>query len=151
VVLVATASALDVDMAQRIDAHRADRPDWPTIEEPTDLIGALRSVPDGVFVIVDCLTLWVSNLMWAGRTDDEVDELAADAATVAVSLATPVVVVTNEVGMGVHPDTPLGRRYRDVLGRANQAWAASADDALLMMAGRALRLDEPVELLGGTR
>ena len=144
----------DPEMAERIERHRVERGeqpgDWTTIEEPLDLAGALHRAA-GRFTIVDCLTLWVSNLMWAGRTDEEIDELAVDAATVAVSLTTPVVVVTNEVGMGVHPDTPLGRRYRDVHGRVNQTWAAAADDALLMMSGRALRLDDPIELVGGSR
>jgi adenosylcobinamide kinase / adenosylcobinamide-phosphate guanylyltransferase len=140
----------DPEMAERIERHRlerSDRPgDWSTIEESLDVADALR-LAAGTFTIVDCLTLWVSNLMWAGRTDDEIHGLAAAAAKVASTRENPVVAVSNEVGMGVHPDTPLGRRYRDVLGRVNQTWAASADDALLLVAGRALRLDDPLRLL----
>jgi adenosylcobinamide kinase / adenosylcobinamide-phosphate guanylyltransferase len=144
----------DPEMAERIERHqleRSDRPgDWSTIEESLDVADALR-LAAGTFTIVDCLTLWVSNLMWADRTDDEIYALAAAAVKVASTRENPVVAVTNEVGMGVHPDTPLGRRYRDVLGRVNQIWAAAADDALLLVAGRAVRLDDPLQLLENVR
>lgn len=145
VVVVATATAGDADMAARIAAHRADRPEWPTIEEPLELAAALRSVPAGAFAIVDCLTLWVANLMWRGDDDAAIQALAAEAADVATEL--DGVVVSNEVGLGIHPDTDLGRRYRDVLGRVNARWAAVAERALLLVAGRALPLTDPWELL----
>lgn len=153
VTFIATApgSERDPEMDARIDRHRLERAgiervEWSTIEEPLDVAAALDRAT-GTFAILDCLTLWVSNLMWAGRSDTEIDEVARHTATVAATFASPVVVVTNEVGMGIHPDHPLGRRYRDTLGRVNQQWAAAADDALLMVAGRALRLDEPSRLL----
>ena len=147
VTYIATASALDDDMAQRIERHRAERPpSWVTIEEPTDLVGALDRVDAGLAVI-DCLTLWTSNLMWREFSDESIQRLAIDTAAVAAARDEPTVVITNEVGLGIHPDTDLGRRYRDVLGRVNQIWAAVADTSLLLVAGRATRLDDPWSLL----
>ena len=141
---VATAPALDADMRQRIDRHRAERPaDWVTVEAPIDLSDALRSTDDDTLVIIDCLTLWVSNLMYAGRSDDQVRDAAASASALAAACPGSVVAVSNEVGMGIHPDTPLGRRYRDLLGWVNQTWAAAATTSLLMVAGRAIELTDP--------
>ncbi len=145
VVVIATAPAVDADMAARIAAHRAGRPDWPTIEEPLDLAGALRSVPPGAFAIVDCLTLWVSNLMWRGDDDASIESLAGEVADVA--LRVDCAVVSNEVGLGVHPETDLGRRYRDLLGRVNACWASRSQRSLLLVAGRALPLIDPWEIL----
>ncbi len=137
----------DTEMDDRIARHRRERPpSWTTVEEPVDLVSALERA-EGTFVIVDCLTLWTSNVMWAGRTDDEIDQLTVDSVAAARCLVDPVVVVSNEVGLGLHPDTELGRRYRDVLGRVNQRWAAAADTALLLVAGRAMRLGDPATML----
>jgi adenosylcobinamide kinase / adenosylcobinamide-phosphate guanylyltransferase len=152
VTFVATAPAPAIDaeddeMVDRIARHRLERPDgWTTVEEPIDLSGALLGAGKS-FVIVDCLTLWVSNLMWHDCTDSEIERITAETIDTARGAALPIVVVSNEVGLGIHPDTALGRRFRDVLGRVNQRWAAAADVALLLVAGRALRLDDPVEML----
>ncbi|WP_040495509.1 bifunctional adenosylcobinamide kinase/adenosylcobinamide-phosphate guanylyltransferase [Ilumatobacter nonamiensis] len=147
VTYIATATALDDDMADRIERHQSERPSgWTTIEETTDLVGAIERVPNGL-AIIDCLTLWTSNLMWQDLTDDAIGDAARDAAARAAGRDDPTVVITNEVGLGIHPDTDLGRRYRDVLGRVNQIWAAVADPTLLMVAGRATRLDDPRTLL----
>jgi len=147
VCVVATAPPVDADMEQRIAQHRAERPaSWTTIEEQTDLHGALSSdsaIGDGTLVIVDCLTLWVSNLMYAGRSDGDVHERAAAVAALAARRPGPVVAIANEVGMGIHPDTALGRRYRDLLGRVNQIWVAAASRSLLLVAGRAVELTDP--------
>jgi adenosyl cobinamide kinase/adenosyl cobinamide phosphate guanylyltransferase len=144
VTTIATAPSDGVDMAERIERHRRERPStWTTIEETVDLAGALRSA-DGA-IIVDCLTLWTSNLMWLGRSDDEIDDLAVGAAAIAAD--GNVVAITNEVGSGVHPETELGRRYRDVLGRVNQRWASAADTTLLLVAGRAMPLSDPWTIL----
>ena len=144
----------DHEMAARIARHQHERSDqpgqWMTLEEPLDVAGALQQAA-GTFTILDCLTLWVSNLMWAERSDERIEQLATEAAAAARDVPNAVVAVTNEVGMGIHPDLPLGRRYRDVLGRVNQIWAAAADDALLMVAGRALRLDDPSHLVENDR
>jgi adenosylcobinamide kinase / adenosylcobinamide-phosphate guanylyltransferase len=149
VVYLATAPPIDDDMERRIARHREERPvDWETIEETVDLIGALDRVADEPDVlIIDCLTLWTSNMMWHGNSDDAIVEAAEESAARCRSRAGRVIVISNEVGLGVHPDTALGRRYRDVLGSVNQRWAAAADHALLMVAGRALRLDSPADLL----
>jgi adenosylcobinamide kinase/adenosylcobinamide-phosphate guanylyltransferase len=148
VVFVATAEPGDADMADRIGRHRAERPaEWATVEEPIDLARALDRVGSDEFVVVDCLTLWIANLVFADRSDDEIATAAAAVASVLVARDAPSVVVTNEVGLGIHPDTDLGRRYRDLLGGVNRAVAADAWRSLLVVAGRAVRLDSPHQLL----
>lgn len=143
VTFLATCPALDEDLATRIVRHRSERPPWPTIEEPYDLAGALGRCGEDDLVIVDCLTLWVSNLSLRGDDDDAIEGLAGAAAEVAATRTGPTVTVSNEVGLGLHPDSALGRRYRDLLGRVNQIWAARAGTTLLLVAGRAVRLDDP--------
>jgi adenosyl cobinamide kinase/adenosyl cobinamide phosphate guanylyltransferase len=138
--------ALDGDLAARIARHRAERPAWPTIEEPIDLAGALASAGDGL-AIVDCVTLWVNNLLHRGDDERTIETAAADVAQTTAARRGPTVVITNEVGLGVHPTTDLGRRYRDLLGRVNQRWAAAADTSLLLVAGRAIPLTDPWTLL----
>jgi adenosylcobinamide kinase / adenosylcobinamide-phosphate guanylyltransferase len=138
--------SIDGDLSGRIARHRAERPPWPTIEEPLDLAAALAAAGTDL-AIVDCLTLWVNNLLHRGDDDAAIEAIAADAAATAAERGGPTVVITNEVGLGVHPTTELGRRYRDTLGRVNQRWAAAADTALLLVAGRALSLTDPWTLL----
>ncbi|MGI9054048.1 MAG: bifunctional adenosylcobinamide kinase/adenosylcobinamide-phosphate guanylyltransferase [Ilumatobacteraceae bacterium] len=145
VTFVATLDPFDDELTARVGRHRAERPDWPTIEERLDLAAALRRA-DGL-VIVDCLTLWINNLLQRGDTDDEIEALAVGTASMAAERSEPTIVVSNEVGLSVHPETPLGRRYRDVLGRVNQRWAARAQRSLLLVAGRAVRLDDPADVL----
>jgi adenosyl cobinamide kinase/adenosyl cobinamide phosphate guanylyltransferase len=149
ITFVATSPRIDGDhdLESRIAAHRAERPaTWATIEEPVDLVGALERCGHS-FAVVDCLTLWVSNLVWRGDRDDEVTELATAAAWAAAGRSATTFVISNEVGLGVHPTTDEGRRYRDLLGRVNQIWASAADRVLLLVAGRALPLHDPVTLL----
>jgi adenosylcobinamide kinase / adenosylcobinamide-phosphate guanylyltransferase len=148
VVFVATCPALDDDLAARIARHRAARPDWPTIEESVELGPAVGKVDDGALVVVDCLTLWVSNLMLRGDDEPEVTEAAAAFVGALLDRRGPAVVVSNEVGSGVHPAGELGRRYRELLGRVNQIVAAAADTTLLVVAGRAVRLDDPWGVIG---
>ena len=148
VTFIATARRFDSDMDTRIDRHRSSRPPWPTVEAPLDVDEALTAVPLDNFVIIDCLTLWLSNAMLDGWTDDLIDLNTSKTAAAAAHRAAPTVVVTNEVGMGVHPETELGRRYRDLLGRVNRTWAQAAHRSLLLVAGRATRLEDPWELLG---
>ena len=138
VVFIATAEPFDADTRDRIDRHRHDRPDWPTIERPLDLGGAIATADPRALVIVDCLTVWVGNELHHRGV--------VDATAVADALGGrpgPSVVISNEVGLGVHPETELGRKYRDDLGRVNQAIAAVATTTLLMVAGKSLRLDDP--------
>jgi adenosylcobinamide kinase/adenosylcobinamide-phosphate guanylyltransferase len=141
VTLIATGEAGDEEMAERIRRHRAERPaEWSTIEEPLDLAGALARVDDDSAALIDCLSLWVANLLGRGDGDDAVEEQAAAVAAQAAARGGLTVAVSNEVGLGVVPDTALGRRYRDVLGRVNANWAAAADEAQFVVAGRPLRL-----------
>jgi adenosylcobinamide kinase/adenosylcobinamide-phosphate guanylyltransferase len=142
VVFIATAEALDTEMEVRIARHRAERdPSWTTIEAPLDPQRALADAEPRACVVVDCLSLWVANLLQSGLGEDEVLERAAAAATAASHREGPTIAVSNEVGMGVVPEYELGRRYRDLLGRVNSAWAERAEEALLVVAGRTLRLE----------
>jgi adenosylcobinamide kinase/adenosylcobinamide-phosphate guanylyltransferase len=141
VVFVATSEARDEEMAARIESHRAERPpEWSIVEAPQNLVGALASAPEDACVVLDCLTLWTSNALEAGWSDEAVGEAAEEAAELAAARGAPTVVVSNEVGLGVVPDTPLGRRYRDVHGRVNAIFAAAAERACLVVAGHALEL-----------
>jgi adenosylcobinamide kinase / adenosylcobinamide-phosphate guanylyltransferase len=131
-VYVATAQALDAEMTERIAAHRARRGGaWRTIEAPHDLAGALEA-PAGEPVLVDCLTLWLSNRMLAQA---DVDAEIARLESTLDRRACPVVLVSNEVGFGIVPDNALARRFRDLQGRLNQRMAARADRVVLMVAG----------------
>jgi adenosyl cobinamide kinase/adenosyl cobinamide phosphate guanylyltransferase len=131
-------------MAGRIEQHRRDRPaGWATVEEAVELSRVLREAPTDAFVVVDCLSLWVSNLMEAGWEGETIEHAARAAADVLSARPSPSVVVSNEVGLGVVPATELGRSYRDVLGRVNAVFAEAADSAQLIVAGRALELDAP--------
>jgi adenosylcobinamide kinase / adenosylcobinamide-phosphate guanylyltransferase len=142
VTFVATGAATDDEMAARIERHRAERPGaWTTMEEPTDLVKALRSTPADALVVVDCLSLWVSNLVEAGWEDDAVEAEASAAAALAAERQAPTVIVSNEVGLGIVPPTLLGRRYRDLLGRVNAIFAAEADEPILVVAGKKVRLE----------
>lgn len=148
---IATAEPFDDDLRERVQRHRAERPaSWTTAEVPVELAVAIADAPADAFVIVDCLTVWLGNLLVhvidsRRRTQYGHDMVAALRARAAAGA--PTVVVSNEVGMGVHPDTALGREYRDELGRLNQLVAATADVSLLMVAGRALRLQSAWDLL----
>ena len=141
VVFVATGEGRDPEMADRIARHQLERPaSWRTVEAPLELVRAFDSIPSRAFVILDCLTLWVANALEAGWSDEDVERAAAAVATIAAAREQPTVVVTNEVGLGLVPQTQLGRTYRDLLGRVNAVFAAEAEQAYLMVAGRTLEL-----------
>ena len=141
VVFVATAQAGDAEMAARIAAHRRERPAaWTTVEEPLALGDAIAAADPGACLVVDCLALWAANVL-AARGADAVVAEACEAACVAAERDGPTIVVTNEVGMGVVPATPLGRTFRDVLGTVNAIWSRAAGEAFLVVAGRRLRLE----------
>jgi adenosylcobinamide kinase / adenosylcobinamide-phosphate guanylyltransferase len=152
VVVVATAEARDREMAERIARHRAERPaSWETLEEPIELEEAIRSVPSDAAAIVDCLTLWVSNLTEVGLDEAAIERRAEAAATAAAGRPGPTIAVSNEVGWGIVPVDPGVRRYRDRLGIVNQLWAAASERTLLVVAGRVLDLAGPEEVIGGPR
>jgi adenosyl cobinamide kinase/adenosyl cobinamide phosphate guanylyltransferase len=141
VCFIATATAGDEEMAARIARHREERPEgWQTLEEPLELDAALSRADSEALVIVDCLTLWVSNQLAAGADDEEIEAHAAIAARHAAMRASPVIAVSNELGMGIVPADPLTRRFRDVHGRVNATWVAHASEASLVVAGALLRL-----------
>ena len=147
VTFIATAPAFDGDMAKRIARHRTERPaHWTTVEEQIELATAITSAPDGL-VIVDCLTLWTSNLIWAEQPDTTIRERATAGASAAEHRDGPVVVITNEVGLGIVPENELARRYRDIHGWVNQEWVRRSDRALHLVAGRAVPLVDPWTLL----
>ena len=144
---LATAQSLDNEMDRRISIHRQRRGDaWQTVEEPLDLVRALNA-NDGRFnaILVDCLTLWLTNLLLLDETpgkDSEVrimNEVQHLAATLG-GMQTTVVIVSNEVGMGIVPENRLARIFRDIAGQANQTVAAAADEAWLVASGIPLRL-----------
>ena len=147
VTFIATAQRFDDDMSRRIERHRVERPDWPTVEAPVELRRALTEVPDNHVVIIDCLTLWVSNMMLEEWTESAINEYSSATAAVAAARPAPTVVVTNEVGLGIHPANELGRQYRDLLGRVNRTWAEVAQTTLFLVAGRAVSLHDPWEFL----
>jgi adenosylcobinamide kinase / adenosylcobinamide-phosphate guanylyltransferase len=153
VTYIATAAPGDEEMAARIAAHRAERPPaWRTVETPLRPSRALEQVPTGHLVILDCLTLLTSNLLLSALPDPEFDTVAAARALGSVeeevaALADAqarrdglLIVVTNEVGLGIVPASALTRLYRDALGRANQRLAARADAVYLVVSGLALEL-----------
>ena len=151
VTYIATAEALDDDMGGRIARHRAERPAaWGTLEAPIQLASAVLRAPPADALIIDCLTLWVSNMLLrapegSGGAEPwyparEVGELLGALRT----RRSPVVVVTNEVGLGVVPPTPIGRAYRDALGRVNQQVAEAAGRVAFVVAGIPLLVKEVV-------
>lgn len=147
---VATAQGLDAEMRDRIGRHRRDRgDDFATIEEPLDLARALRGLRSVDVVVVDCLTVWIANLLLQGLDETLIVQRVDDFATLLPDLAFHTVMVTNEVGMGVHPESALGRTFRDVVGRAHQRLARSADEIYFAALGVILRLHPaPVAVQG---
>lgn len=135
--VLATALSVDADMAERIARHRADRPRrWTTLEEPHDVVAACRrATASHELVLIDCITTWVANLMQRGDEDATVLAAADDLAKLMRERLASLLLVSNEVGEGVHPPTELGRRFRDLLGLVNQRLAAAADRVTLMVAG----------------
>ena len=134
-------------MADRIARHRAQRPpSWITIEEPLLVAAVLADCPSKSIVVIDCLTLWVSNLLAHGNDECAIVNAAKQLAATAHTREAPVIVVTNEVGSGIVPIRPLARTYRDILGRVNATLGAAADTAYLAVAGRLLPLSSAAEI-----
>jgi adenosylcobinamide kinase / adenosylcobinamide-phosphate guanylyltransferase len=144
VTFVATGEALDAEMADRIRRHREERPEgWTVVEEPYLLGEALVAADPRHTVIVDCLTLWVANALERDGDAGTVLDAARSTARTAATREASTIAITNEVGLGIVPATPLGRTYRDLLGSVNSAWVAESEAAFLVVAGRTLALDGP--------
>jgi adenosyl cobinamide kinase/adenosyl cobinamide phosphate guanylyltransferase len=143
-VFLATAQPLDEEMKIRIEKHRRSRPpDWGVIEEPVEVPGALsRALLGAGTVIIDCLTLWISNLLCAdnGFGEEEAEQHAQALVAQASSSGAAVIVITNEVGSGVVPVNHLARRFCDCAGRANQVIARAADEVYLMVSGMPIQI-----------
>jgi adenosylcobinamide kinase/adenosylcobinamide-phosphate guanylyltransferase len=137
-VMIATAEALDAEMAERIARHRAERgPAWRTVETSLDVAEALAGLGGADCAVVDCLTLWLSNLMLAERDLETATETLIAAATKA---AGEVILVSNEVGMSIVPENALARRFRDEAGRLNRRAAERAEQVTVLFAGLPLQL-----------
>ena len=148
VCFVATATAGDEDMAERIARHRRERPaSWTTMESPVEVASDIRGVAEGSLVIIDCVTMWVSNLLLGGFEVEKVKEAAATLSEFLGQRESPSVVVTNEVGLGIVPDNDLARRYRDTLGRVNQLIARQAGVTLFASMGQVTKLKNIEDLL----
>lgn len=149
VLFVATAEALDDEMGARIEAHRQSRASsWDTLEEPRQLQGALRPHLHGYDVfVVDCVTMWVSNLLVDQEDPSQGERPVLAAATGLLDMMRESrarwILVSNEVGLGLVPASPLGRVFRDTLGRVNQTVASRADQVTLMVAGLPIDLPLP--------
>lgn len=138
-VFIATAEAWDDEMAERIARHRADRDArWETVDAPRGLAAALDAANDtGAVVLVDCLTLWASNLLLA---DADMEAATAELADAITRFEGDLILVANETGLGIVPDNALARRFRDAAGRINQAVAAIAGEVMLVVAGLPMRV-----------
>ena len=139
---IATAEALDDEMRERIAHHRTNRSaDFATIEEPTAIGAALSKLASRAdIVVVDCLTLWISNLLMTRCGDEEILDEARELAATMTGAPFASIVVTDEVGAGIVPENAMARRFRDLLGWTNQAIAQTAERVLLMVAGYPLRV-----------
>lgn len=137
-VMIATGQAFDDEMAQRIARHQTDRGEsWTTVEAPLALAEAITALPADAIAVVDCLTLWLSNLMLAER---DVEAAAGELVEAVAACPARLWLVSNEVGLGIVPETPLGRRFRDEAGRLHQRLAQVADTVYFVAAGLPLRM-----------
>lgn len=140
-VYVATALSLDSEMSARIEAHRGERgEEWATVEEPVDVVGVVGGAGPGKVMVIDCLTLWLTNLIHAGLNDGKIKEDISALAQACMASPSAVIAVSNEVGLGLVPDNALARRFRDLSGWMNQEMALNATEAWFVASGIPLRL-----------
>ncbi len=134
---LATAETLDGEMALRVEHHKKMRgPEWQTVEEPLEIVDKIRQYGDQTEVIlIDCLTLWLSNLLMKSRGDETIIADVDRLVEAMKKCPSALLIVSNEVGMGIVPADPLGRRFRDLSGMANQRIAGAAETAIFMVSG----------------
>lgn len=149
-VFVATAEALDGEMRARAEAHREERADrYRTLEVPRELVAALARLDDADVVVIDCLTLWITNLLVDGLDGPAIERRVAELAALLAARRFHAVLVTNEVGLGIVPDNALARAFRDAAGRAHQTLGRVADELYFGMMGQLVRLKPaPLALTG---
>ncbi len=142
VAFVATLEPQDDEMRARVERHRESRPaSWSVLEAPRDVAGALGHLPPGAqCAVVDCLTLWISNLLLDDKGQDEILKAFDGVLAAAREAPAEVIFVSNEVGCGVVPERALGRAFRDVAGFVNQRLAAAADEAYWVVCGKAIKI-----------
>lgn len=141
VAYVATLLALDEEMALKIEEHKGQRPPtWLTIEEGEDLVSALKQVADREIIIVDCLTLFISNLLLKGVEEGNILNNLERFIERSRESKKKVIFVSNEVGMGIVPENKLARQFREIAGKVNQMVASVSDEVYLLVAGKALRI-----------
>lgn len=136
-VFIATCTSFDDEMKERIKMHKAQRPkEWKVIEEGKDISSVLTNLKNKYeIILIDCLGMWISNLLSDGLNDKEVEEEVLRLIKSISKFKGVTILVSNEVGMGIVPDNPLARRFRDLLGRANQIIARNADEVIFMQSG----------------
>lgn len=145
---IATCPVVDEEMEERIRKHREARRagNWQTIEETTDLAAALTRAKESAVILIDCLTLWVNNLMYQAELqkkdirEEDIVERCRDILDACGAISGTVIFVTNEIGMGIVPDNAMSRRYRDLAGRCNQIMAGRADAVVFMVSGLPLNM-----------
>ncbi|MFC1624116.1 bifunctional adenosylcobinamide kinase/adenosylcobinamide-phosphate guanylyltransferase [Candidatus Omnitrophota bacterium] len=142
VAFIATSEALDEEMKKRIDLHKKKRPlDWETFEEPKDILGLLKKMRhDFEIIIIDCLTLFISNLLSEDLDESAIEDRISEMLKLLGSSKLESIIISNEVGLGIVPDNPLGRRFRDLAGKINQMVAQEADVVFFMAAGLPLMI-----------
>ncbi|MFZ3072864.1 MAG: bifunctional adenosylcobinamide kinase/adenosylcobinamide-phosphate guanylyltransferase [Thermodesulfobacteriota bacterium] len=140
-VFLATAKMLDIEMKKRIAEHKKKRPKrWKTIEEPVNIESEIKKAGEGTVILVDCLTLWLSNLLDAGMNDASILREAKKTAKAGALAKADVIMVSNEVGMGLVPITEIGRRFRDLAGTVNRIMAEKADEVFYLAAGLPIKI-----------
>lgn len=142
ILFVATANPLDKEMDSRIKLHKKNRPlHWKTIEEPKDLISVFKKLPKKFdLILIDCLTLFISNLLCDGRTDREIENKINFILKLLRKSKFKSIIISNEVGLGIVPDNPLARRFRDLAGRINQKVASVSDEVYFMVSGLSIKM-----------
>lgn len=146
-IYVATCVPRDPEMQERVRRHQKDRDaSWSTIETPVDISGVIREhAESGTVLLVDCLTLWITNLLLDAGTVEAVEEQAAVLVNALAGAQGPVILVSNEVGQGIVPENRLARQFRDLAGHVNQVVAGCADQVIWMVAGIPVTIKSPVD------